>query len=127
MKPMEEIIAILEERHPQLEWECERAWIWVTSDIGPAHRVRGCACAECQKRAAIRKALGKEGLGFRFAKSGHVCPSGAVAYWGHSCTHPVPFRRRRKGVTSSSREETINQSVPDSGVLSDEELLAVLG
>ena len=116
--PIDDIIAVLEENHPQLEWEADRCWVWITSDIGPVHKVRGCTCAKCVERAAIRKALGKDGLGFIYAKRGHVCPSGLTSYWGHHSTHPIPFfkRKSRSGGVSGSASP-----------VADEELLAMLG
>ena len=119
--PLDDILSVLDEQHPDLEWEADRCWIWITSEIGPVHRVKGCTCSQCQERAAIRKALGRDGLGFIYAKRGHTCPSGAVSYWGHHSTHPIPFFRRHKSSRSAANTGTEKESVADA------ELLAMLG
>jgi hypothetical protein len=116
---MEELLDQLEANHPDLEAEIDREWCWIITDLAP-HRGK-CECAQCVERAAIRKAIGKEGLGFIFARNGHTCPSGAVSYWGHHCTHPVKFRRRNKGPASQADSNTTSEQIGDA------ELLAMIG
>src|SRR5215831_4011173 len=93
--PMEEVCSQLDALFPDLEYEADRAWIWITSEIGPIHRSK-CTCSQCAERAGIRKAIGREGIGFCFAPNGHTCPSGATSYWGHRCDRPTRFKRRSK-------------------------------
>lgn len=96
--PMGDVVAWLAANQPQLVYESERNWIWITSELGPLHKK--CQCEECEKRKAVRSALvefdGVRG-GFIFASGGHACPSGAVGHWAHHCEHPIKFKRRDKG------------------------------
>lgn len=117
--PMEQVIDWLEQNQPDLEWEIDRAWIWLTTDLAPPHRK--CECAQCQQRAAIRKAIGRDGPGFIYARNGHPLESGAVSHWGCHCNSPTPFRRRKKG--PGSQAQASNET---SESISDAELLAMV-
>ena len=122
--PMEQVCAQLDELYPDLEYEADRAWLWVTSDLGPLHKGK-CTCPDCSQRAEMRKAIGTKGVGFSFAPNGHECPSGAVAYWGHRCEHPTRFKRRSKG--RSEHEPANGGTTETSESVSDSELLAMIG
>lgn len=118
---MASLIATLETDFPDLEWEADRAWVWITTDLAPLHKGK-CACLDCTARAITRKRLFKDGLGFIFAKNGHQCPSGAISFAGHHCSSPRPFRRR-KGKT----EPVTTPSSSTAEEISDAELLQMLG
>src|SRR5258708_3185886 len=119
LMPMDEVCAALDEQWPDLEYEADRAWIWITNDIGPLHRK--CSCEECERRAAIRKSIGREGIGFSFAPNGHACPSGAMSYWGHRCERPTRLKRRSKRVSELEPDNAQSKQR-----VSDEELLAMI-
>jgi hypothetical protein len=123
---IDEVLAALERDWPQVEWEVDRSWVWVVSDLKPLHP-KGCACATCVERAAIRKAIGREGLGFIFAPRGHVCPSGAVGYFGHHCERPIRFRRRDKEGKQRGGQPPLGNRTENDEQLSDAELLALIG
>lgn len=80
---MSEVLAWLAEHHPALHKAAEpdRAWLWITANLKGDHN------------KAVRDSINHEG-GFRFAKRGHTLPSGRVAFWGHSCSHPIGFKRK---------------------------------
>lgn len=82
---MSEVLAWLLEHHPSLHAtvEQDRDWLWLTADLKGG------------QNQAVRDSINHEG-GFRFAKRGHALPSGKVAFWGHSCSHPVGFKRTGK-------------------------------
>jgi hypothetical protein len=124
--PIDEVLAALERDWPQVEWEVDRMWVWVVSDLKPLHP-KGCTCAPCTERAAIRKAIGREGLGFIFAPRGHVCPSGAVGHFGHHCERPIKFRRRDKRSKSSEPQSDAQRGIETDEQLTDAELLALIG
>ena len=82
------VVEWLEVHHPELEFEQDRHWLWLITDLRSA--------------PAIRQSL-KE-FGFIFARrGGHKLPSGRLGMWGHSCDSPTPFFRRNK--TSKARAE----------------------
>jgi len=125
MKPpktisMDALIEQLDTLDPNLEWETDRHWIWVTTNLAPIHAGK-CACQDCTAQAEKRKAL--LGLGFIYARKGHTCPSGAVAYWGNHCERPTKFRRR----SGEKKEQPAPEQAIDVNSLSDQELLAMLG
>ena len=113
-----EVLAWLQQNYPKL-WskaEADRAWLWLPVDL------RG------QEYDATRKALGE--FGFRYARKGHLLPSGKVGTWAHHCTRPLPFRRgggatgrqeRKGGSEAGARED--NRAEP----LLDGDLLAEIG
>lgn len=82
--PQDEVLAWLQEHHPELAAvaEVERAWVWLPVDL------RG------DNNKATRESI-KE-FGFRWAKHGHVLPSGRTGTWGHSADHPTRFKRHGK-------------------------------
>ena len=90
IKPMKsphsqtEVLAWLLANYPALHAavEIERDWLWLSYDLRGAHQ------------QAVRDAL--VAFGFRYAKRGHLLPSGKLSFWGHSCTRPIPFQRRGK-------------------------------
>jgi hypothetical protein len=113
--PMEDVVLWLASEYPTLEWEADRDWIWITTDLAPVHRK--CECGECTRRAEIRKDISE--IGFIFAPAGHELESGEVGYWSHSCETPTRFKRRDNG-RKPDEPSTSTESV------SDEELLAIL-
>lgn len=117
---MEVLLQDLEANFPELEWEVDRDWVWLTSDLGPLHRNK-CVCEICAERTRIRTAIGKNGLGFSFAPRGHAMESGATGMWAHRCTHPTKFKRRSKGRSESAPESATTET------LSDDQLLAMIG
>lgn len=77
-----ETLAWLTEHHPELRAvaEIDRNWVWL--------------CCDLRGDEATRKSL-KE-FGFVFSRrGGHPLPSGKVGTWGNSCTHPLPFYRKK--------------------------------
>ena len=111
--PTEEVIEKVEEL--ELEYEMDRAWVWITTDLAPMHKK--CECVECVARKAMREQI--KAIGFRFAMAPHTLPSGQTSRWGHSCLSPTRNKRRSKG---GSTEETTTTSEP----VSDDALLAML-
>lgn len=91
--PMSEVLAWLAEHHPHLHQtvEQDRDWLWITADLKGDHN------------KPVRDSINHEG-GFRFAKRGHTLPSGRVAFWAHSCSRPIGFKRKggHAGKTSPS-------------------------
>lgn len=118
--PMEEVCAQLDALWPNLEYEADRSWLWVVSDLAPLHRK--CDCAECARRAQIRKDIGPRGIGFSYAPNGHQCPSGAVSRWGHRCDRPTRFLRRAKG-----RSEHEANAADDAAALDKEAIEFAMG
>jgi len=123
--PLEEVIAALKRDWPQVQWERDKNWIWIVSDLKPLHP-KGCTCPPCAERAAIRKAIGREGLGFIFGPRGHKCPSGAVGFFGHHCESPTKFRRRDKNGKSGESHNPAG-TTDTTEQLSDADLLALIG
>ncbi len=83
--PQTEVLAWLQEHHPNLHAtaEIDRAWIWVTENLShPDNK-------------PIRESIGENG--FVFARRLHPLPSGRLGTWGHSCLKPMPFKRNGKG------------------------------
>lgn len=105
--PMTEVLAWLHANHPTLHAavEVERDWLWLCCDLRGDHQ------------QAVRDSIGE--YGFRFAKRGHTLPSGQVSFWSHSCTKPIPFKRRGK---SASQPTTTNNSGDDAVPFSSTEL-----
>ena len=92
--PMIEVLGWLRANHPELHAaaEVERDWVWLCCDLRGNHN------------QAVRDSLCE--YGFRFAKRGHALPSGQVSYWSHSCTKPIPFKRRGKSGTKPTTTQT---------------------
>lgn len=125
--PMAEVCAQLDEQFPDLEYEADRDWLWVTSDLGPLHKGK-CQCEECVTRSAIRQAIGRQGIGFSYAPNGHECPSGIMGFWAHRCEHPTRFKRRSKGRSEHEAADSGSETNPQpSETVSDAELLAIIG
>lgn len=119
---MDFLIDQLEASLTGLEWEVDRNWLWITSNLAPEHKGK-CDCNACTYRALMRKNIGKEGLGFIYAKHGHKCPSGAISYWSHHCEVPTRFIRKHK--SGQSKDQADNTPEPER--ISDAELLALIG
>lgn len=117
--PMSEVLDLITSKTLPIQTEAERDWLWIVTEIGPLHKK--CECAECTRRKGIRESV-KE-IGFRFAMGGHPLKSGVVSYWGHSCDHPVRFKRR--GKTSKPGDGTVEDK--PSPPISDDDLLRMLG
>ncbi len=90
--PMTEVLAWLHANHPTLHTavEVERDWLWLCCDLRGEHN------------QAVRDSISE--YGFRFAKRGHTLPSGIVSFWSHSCTKPIPFKRRGKSTNPSTTD-----------------------
>lgn len=78
------VLAWLAEHYPELhaQAEIDREWVWLVVDL------RG------DEHAETRKAIGREGFGFRYAPRKHPLPSGRLGTWSHSCYAPTPFKRK---------------------------------
>ena len=87
---MTEVLAWLHANHPTLHAtaEPERDWLWLGCDLRGDHH------------QAVRDSISE--YGFRFAKRGHTLPSGTVSFWSHSCTRPIPFKRRGQSTNHST-------------------------
>ena len=86
----EEVIEAIQTTHVELEED--REWLWVTTDVGPVHQVKGgCKCPECLARAEKREVL--KLAGFRFSYQPHLLKSGKSARWGNSCLAPTRFKK----------------------------------
>ncbi len=106
--PMDEVIAAL--GSTGLQYEVERDWVWITTDLAPLHYK--CSCAPCESRKEQRGYI--RAIGFIYKDGDHPLPSGATARWAHHCEKPIRFRRKgQKGKEESSK-------------VSDAELLAAL-
>jgi hypothetical protein len=92
--PVQTVLEWLQEHYPQLHEvaELDRNWVWLPVDL------RGDEWKE------VREAL-KE-FGFRFAKRGHVLPSGNTGTWAHSCDKPIAFKRKGNGNKSKRKNES---------------------
>jgi hypothetical protein len=105
--PMIEVLAWLHANHPTLHAAVEagRDWFWLCCDLRGEHN------------QTVRDTIVE--YGFRFAKRGHTLPSGNVSYWSHSCTKPIPFKRRSK---FASKSTSTNNSGDNAAPFSSEEL-----
>jgi len=105
--PMSEVLAWLHANHPELHAAAvaERDWLWLCCDLRGDHL------------QAVRDSIGE--YGFKFAKRGHSLPSGQVSYWSHSCTKPIPFKRRGN---SAHPPTTTKTSGADAAPFSSDEL-----
>jgi len=96
--PMIEVLAWLHANHRELHAaaEVERDWLWLCCDLRGDHNknVRDSLCE----------------FGFRFAKHGHTLPSGQVSFWSHSCTKPIPFKRRGKSASKQTATKTSGEN-----------------
>lgn len=104
---MSEVLAWLQTNHPELHAaaEVERDWLWLCSDLRGDHN------------KTTRDSLCE--FGFRFAKRGHELPNGQVSFWSHSCTKPIPFKRRGK---SASKPTATNNAGDSAAPFSSDEL-----
>lgn len=108
-----DVLEFLAEHHPELHAvaELDRSWVWLPVDLrGEEHR-------------ATREAIGKQGIGFRYAKNGHTLPSGKVGTWGHHCDKPIPFRRKGKGGNATGKDGASDNPLIG---MSDDQLMAAL-
>lgn len=113
LKPVSDVLAELHAISPELHAaaELERNWVWVTLNMQP------------KERQPWRDAM--KAMGFKYAKRGHACPSGAMSYWSHHCMHPTRFDKSKgkgKGKAGGEGGEPAATNEP-----SIDELLAVLG
>ena len=113
-KTQTEVLDYLAEHFPALHKaaEVDRDWVWLVVDLS----------GEVNK--TIREAIGKKGLGFRFAKRGHVLENGTVGTWGHSCQRPMPFKRRGDGKWERKSKEP--ETTGDESQDLETEIMAVL-
>ena len=105
--PMTEVLAWLHANHPTLHAAAtvERDWLWLCCDLRGDHN------------KAVRDSISE--YGFRFAKRGHTLPNGFVSFWSHSCTKPIPFKRRGK---SANKPTATNNSDDNAAPFSSDEL-----
>lgn len=115
---MEELINQLALMFPQVEYEIEKSWVWITSDLAP--HANKCSCKQCQERAVIRKGI--HALGFMYAKKGHTLPSGARSYWGHHCEKPTRFARHKSSEPKNNKPQPIQEDA-----MADDALLELVG
>ena len=108
-----DVLEWLAENYPELHAaaELDRAWVWLA----------GINLQGADKKE-MREAIGKRGIGFRYAPQGHTLPSGKVSHWGHACDRPMPFKR--KGGGGGKKGSPAKKSASE---LSDAELLEMLG
>ncbi len=91
MKSQTQVLEELQVSHSDIQCEVEKDWLWITTELGPVHPVKGgCPCDECKARAEKREVV--KTIGFRFAFQPHPLPSGKVSRWGHSCLRPTRFK-----------------------------------
>ena len=91
--PQEQVLETLATLHTDIKCEADRQWLWIVEpDLAPLHKK--CNCEECKARAEKREAM--KAIGFRFAFKPHLLPSGKTARWGHCCSKPLPFRKRKQ-------------------------------
>jgi hypothetical protein len=104
--PMAEVLAWLHANHPELHAAAaiDRDWLWLCYDLRGDHN-KGVRDSLCE-------------FGFRFAKRGHEI-KGRVSFWSHSCTKPIPFKRRGK---STGKSTTTNNSGDSAALFSSDEL-----
>lgn len=112
--PMPQVLAWLQENHPDL-WasaKTERSWVWLVAPLQHAPEVR-----ESIKR-----------YGFKFCKKGHTLPSGQVSHWAHHCDKPLPFRGRAKVQSSKQQQIKIHRQLLESSQasLTAEEMEALM-
>jgi len=94
--PMPQVLAWLQENHPDL-WasaKTERSWVWLVAPLQQAPK---------EVRESIKQ------YGFKFCKRGHALPGGQISHWAHHCDRPMPFRGRAK-VQSSNK--LLSQKLP---------------
>ena len=105
--PMTDVLAWLHANHPELHAAAaiDRDWLWLCCDLRGDHN------------KAVRDSIGE--YGFRFAKRGHTLPGGQVSFWSHSCTKPIPFKRRGN---SASKPTATNNSGDNAAPFSSDEL-----
>ena len=103
---MTEVLAWLHANHPALHATAtiDRDWLWLCFDLRGDHN------------KSVRDSIGE--YGFRFARGGHELPSGQVSFWSHSCTKPIPFKRRG----NSTKSTTTNNSGDNAAPFSSDEL-----
>ena len=104
---MTEVLAWLHANHPELHAAAaiDRDWLWLCTDLRGDHN------------KAVRDSIGE--YGFRFAKRGHTLQNGHVSYWSHSCTKPIPFKRRGN---SATKPTATNNSGDNAAPFSSDEL-----
>lgn len=112
LKSIEQVLAELESKHPDLvqHAEVERSWLWLAVDLRGDHN------------KAVRESIGKRGIGFIFAANGHPLPSGRTGTWAHHGQAPRRFKRKGKKSTSNQQQPASEESAD----FSDSELLAAL-
>ena len=88
--PTNGVLKWLQDNHPAIEWEVDRNWVWIITNL--------------KSDEGARKAV-KE-FGFRFKKGGeHTLPSGRTARWAHHCERPT--RGSKPGKSARSEPRTI--------------------
>lgn len=80
---MTQVLEWLLANHPELHAaaEQEREWLWLIGDLRGDHN------------KAVRDSI--KAYGFKFVPGSHILPSGNVSHWGHSCSHPTRFGKRK--------------------------------
>ncbi len=107
--PTAEVLAWLRDNQPALQYEVDRNWVWIITDL--------------RKDEKARQAV-KE-IGFRFKRHGeHTLPSGQTARWAHHCERPIrgkpdPARQKDKGTVQKPARVPPRSANEASGGLSD--------
>lgn len=120
LKSIHQVIAEVAAHHPHLiesnALEQDRAWLWLCGDFSS------------EQHADLRKSLGREGIGFRFAPKGHKLPSGRVAHWAHHCDRPTKFKGKGggKGNAPANSQKSVQTNTPEIAEISTDELLALI-
>lgn len=96
-----DVLAWLHQNHPQLFARAvtDRDWVWVAADLSG------------NQNKPIRESI--KNFGFKFAKRGHALSNGQQAFWGHACTRPIPFFRKKDAPAGSHGSRAQNSSHPD--------------
>ena len=96
--------------HPELHAvaETERDWVWIAApSLAGDHN------------KAVRESL--KAFGFRWAKGGHVLPSGRMGTWGHACLHPTRFKHKAGGKVGGNGNNTTGAGAQD-----NDDVLAII-
>jgi hypothetical protein len=97
------VLEWLNNHHSSLNRVVDRDWVWITNELDPKNPVEAVAIKDIEAFGFIRSK--KPG--------GHpIKGTGLNGTWGHSCMHPVPFKRKPKaGATTTASSSGAHTSV----------------